>query len=64
MHVNILTNEKDLSNVYSDNTVHNVDISLAVSDNSIIDASLTKAKNGCIPCGKKIRRGGRNKKHI
>ena len=49
----ILTNESDISSVYSENIIHNVDISDGVSDNSNFDANLTKARQRCLPCGKK-----------
>ena len=62
IHVNILTTGKEILNVYSENIINNVDIT--VSDNSVIDANQTQAKQGCSTRGKKIRRGGRNRKHI
>ena len=62
--MNIVTTEKEILNVYSENTINNVDISVKVSDNSMIDANRTQAKQGCSTRGKKIRRGGRNRKHM
>ena len=64
MHVIIMTNEKDVISVHSEDTISNDDINVEISDNSVIDAIQTQAVQGCKLRGNKTRRGGRNKKHM
>ena len=53
---------KNCTNLYINDTM--VHVSNNVDDNSVNYPENTQTNNACTNCGKKIRRGGRNKNHV